>query len=265
MQSSTPRPPPATSSTTLGYIRVSTEEQSASGLGLDAQAAAIRAYCALRRLPDPQIIADAAVSGGRPLADRPGGAALLTKVAARGERHVIILRLDRAFRRASDALATIDQWRARGVHLHVIDMGGAALDITTAVGKLLLSVAACTAEFERDIIGERTRAALRVKRDRGERIGSIPYGFMLDSADDSGAMLVENPAEQRGLRIIERLAARGRPLRRIAAVLDRLQIPTKKGKSWQHQSVACIVRQLRRASAAASPSATSGALKSSST
>lgn len=251
--------------TTLGYIRVSTAEQAASGLGLDAQAAAIRAYCALRQLGQPEIIADAAESGGRPLADRPGGAALLTKVAARGERHVIILRLDRAFRRASDALATIDQWRARGVHLHVIDMGGAALDITTAVGKLLLSVAACTAEFERDIIGERTRSALRVKRERGERAGAIPYGFAVDPADAGGARLIEIAAEQHGLRVIDRLARRGRSLRRIAAVLDRLHIPTKKGNTWQHQSVACILSQLRRASAAASPSATSGAAKSSST
>lgn len=251
--------------TTLGYIRCSTEEQSASGLGLDAQAAAIRAYCALRQLDAPEIIADAGVSGARPLADRPGGAALLTKVAARGERHVIILRLDRAFRRASDALATIDRWRARGVHLHVIDMGGAALDITTAVGKLLLSVAACTAEFERDIIGERTRAALRVKRERGERAGAIPYGFALDPSDAGGARLIGVAAEQRGLRIIDRLAQRGRSLRRIAAVLDRLHIPTKKGNTWQHQSVACILSQLRRASAAASPSATSGAAKSNST
>lgn len=252
--------------TTLGYIRCSTEEQSASGLGLDAQAAAIRAYCALRQLDAPEIIADAGVSGGRPLADRPGGAALLTKVAARGERHVIILRLDRAFRRASDALATIDQWRARGVHLHVIDMGGAALDITTAVGKLLLSVAACTAEFERDIIGERTRSALRVKRERGERAGAIPYGFAVDPADAGGARLIEIAAEQHGLRVIDRLARRGRSLRRIAAVLDRLHIPPKKGNgSWQHQSVAGILAQLRRSAPAASRSATSGAAKSSST
>ena len=61
----------------IGYIRCSTHEQADSGLGLDAQAQRIRAYCTLKDLQLIDIIQDAGVSGGKPLASREGGQRLL--------------------------------------------------------------------------------------------------------------------------------------------------------------------------------------------
>ena len=63
----------------IGYIRCSTHEQADSGLGLDVQAERIRAYAALKGL-DIDIITDAGVSGGKPLAKRDGGQRLLSAI-----------------------------------------------------------------------------------------------------------------------------------------------------------------------------------------
>jgi site-specific DNA recombinase len=69
--------------TAIGYVRVSSEEQADSGLGLDAQRQRIRAYCELKDLHLATIFEDPGVSGGKPLATRPGGSRLLEKPARR--------------------------------------------------------------------------------------------------------------------------------------------------------------------------------------
>ncbi len=92
----------------IGYIRVSTEEQTSSGLGLADQRSRIEAYCRLRGLELTTIISDAGVSGGRPLASRAGGAELVSALRRRDVRNVVMLKLDRGFRNAADCLL---QWR----------------------------------------------------------------------------------------------------------------------------------------------------------
>src|SRR5215471_9943745 len=61
----------------LGYIRVSSEEQAESGLGLEAQRQRIAGYCALKELRLAEVFADPGISGGKPLASRPAGSQLL--------------------------------------------------------------------------------------------------------------------------------------------------------------------------------------------
>ena len=76
----------------IGYVRCSTQEQADSGLGLDAQAERIRAYCAMRKLVLADIVTDAGVSGGKPLAARDGGQRLLCALRqnkAQGNRSAV--------------------------------------------------------------------------------------------------------------------------------------------------------------------------------
>ena len=91
----------------IGYIRCSTHEQVDSGLGLDVQAERIRAYATLKGL-DIDIITDAGVSGGKPLAKREGGQRLLAAIRERKADAVVFLKLDRGFRNAGDCLATVE-------------------------------------------------------------------------------------------------------------------------------------------------------------
>jgi DNA invertase Pin-like site-specific DNA recombinase len=102
-------------------------------------------------------------------------------------------------------------------------------------------VLAGAAEMERNLVGERTRAALSVKRARGQRISRTPYGY--DLAPD-GATLVENPAEQTIIGEILGMRARGMSYPRIARALTGRGIPTKRGNShWRHETVAGLVKR----------------------
>ena len=224
----------------IGYIRCSTHEQADSGLGLEAQAERIRAYAKLKGLEHVEIITDAAVSGGKPLASREGGQKLLAAIRKRRADAVIVLKLDRGFRNATDCLSTVEQWDSNGVALHILDLGGNAIDTTSAAGRFMLVVLAGAAEMERNLTRERTRSAMAVKKANGHRTGTVPYGH--DLADD-GVTLVPNESEQAVIHEIKVMRANGKTLKQIAHVLSERGIPTKTGRSarWTHQAVARIV------------------------
>ena len=83
------------------------------------------------------------------------------------------MKLDRGFRNAGDCLATVERWERSGIALHVVDLGGNAIDTTSAAGRFMLVVLAGAAEMERNLTRERTRSALAGKRANGQRIGTV--------------------------------------------------------------------------------------------
>ena len=228
----------------IAYVRCSTQEQADSGLGLEAQSERIKAYCAMRglKLALTGIVTDAGVSGGKPLASRDGGQRLLAAIRDRQAEAVVMLKLDRMFRNAGDCLTTVEKWEKAGVALHVVDLGGNAIDTTSAAGRFMLVVLAGAAEMERNLTRERTRSALAVKKANGQRVGTVPYGFDLS---DDGVTLTENPAEQTTIADIRSLRAEGMALEAIADALTERGVPTKTGKSrrWSYQAVARILKR----------------------
>ena len=228
----------------IGYVRCSTQEQADSGLGLDAQAERIRAYCAMRESVLVDLVTDAGVSGGKPLASREGGQRLLAAIRQHKADAVVMLKLDRMFRNAGDCLTTVEAWEKAGVALHVVDLGGNAIDTTSAAGRFMLVVLAGAAEMERNLTRERTKAAMAVKRANGQRIGAIPYGFDLGT---DGVILVRNETEQAVIRDIQDMRANGTTLQGIADTLTQRGVTTKTGKSdhWTHSAVARIIHRLR--------------------
>ena len=226
----------------IGYTRCSTHEQADSGLGLDAQATCIQAYCSLKGLQLIEIITDAGVSGGKPLANREGGHRLLSVIHKQKADAVVMLKLDRMFRNAGDCLTTVEQWERSGVALHVVDLGGNAIDTTSAAGRFMLVVLAGAAEMERNLIRERTKSALAVKRSNGQRIsGHIPYGFDLDS---DGITLIENEKEQAVIRDIHSMRDEGMSFPKIAQCLSDRSILTKNGNgSWNQSTVRAILKR----------------------
>ena len=150
------------------YIRVSTDEQARHGVSLDAQEESLRAYCTMKGLPIAGVIRDEGVSAFKHLHTRPGGAELLRLVAKGEAANVVALKLDRLFRNAADALALTETWNRAGVALHLVDMGGSSMDSSSATGRMMLTMLAGFAEFERALISERTTTALTYKRDKRE-------------------------------------------------------------------------------------------------
>jgi site-specific DNA recombinase len=199
----------------VGYIRVSTEEQAHEGVSLEAQEDCIRAYCLMTRLELVRVIRDEAVTGATLIADRKGGAELLAAIGPDAAAHVAAVRLDRLLRDAGDALTQTRTWDRAGVALHLIDMGGQVMNTSTAMGHMFLTMVAGFAELERNLIAERTKAALAHKKAKGEAVGRAPRGLRIDDtrlapdAESDGLRLATRAQalRQRGLTFAQPLSA----------------------------------------------------------
>ena len=121
------------------------------------------------------------------------------------------------FRSASDCLAVVEAFKARGVSLFLLDLNGGADDVSgNGIARLFLTIVSAFAEFERDRIGERIRATKRAQKARGEFLGgTAPFGWRYDEA----RQLVPVPEQQRALRQMRKLRAEGQSLRTISAKL----------------------------------------------
>ena len=109
-------------------------------------------------------------------------------------------------------------------------------------GPGILTILSAIAQLEREEIAERVYEVLQEKIRRGERAGTIPYGFVLDPADPTGKMLTTHPGEQEVIGEAKRLRDDGCSYHRIAVELTRREIPTKKGNDkWIHTSVRRIL------------------------
>jgi DNA invertase Pin-like site-specific DNA recombinase len=206
----------------IGYARVSTDEQGASGLGLEAQTAKLRAYCDLYGHEMVEVVTEAA--SGKNLR-RHGLQSVLDALRAGKAAGLLIAKLDRLTRSVRDMGDLLEQHFSGNAHLLVV---AEQVDTSSAGGRLVLNVLMSVAQWEREAIGERTKDALKAKRSRGEKTGGgIPFGF-----DVLAGKLVENPAEQRGLRLIESLRAKGHGYHRIANQMNADGILTKTGRAW---------------------------------
>ncbi len=97
------------------------------------------------------------------------------------------------------------------------------------------------AEYERLIIKARTSAALQAKIRRGERCGSVRFGYDLST---DGKTLVSRADEQEAISVMHELRTQGETLRDIAAELNRRELKTKKGKSWRPMTISRILKRV---------------------
>src|SRR5262249_3872713 len=150
--------------------------------------------------------------------------------------HIVALKLDRLFRNAVDALSHVEQWEQAGISLHLVDMGGQSVNTGSSMGKMLITMLPGFAEFERNMIAERTTAALRHKKAHGEVYNHVPFGY--DAVD---GQLVPNPAEALIIARMTALRTEGTSYHRIADYLNDRGVPTKQGGTWRSQTVKNIL------------------------
>ncbi len=219
----------------IGYIRVSTAGQATDGLSLVAQRQRIERWCEANDYRLADVHTDAGISGKR-ADNRPALQRALSDACKRRGTALIVYSLSRLARSTKDAIGIAERLDKAGADLVSLSE---RIDTTTAAGKMVFRMLAVLAEFERDLVSERTTAALAVKRSNGQRIGAVPFGF--DLATD-GSTLIDNPAEQTVLIDIRAMRRRGLKLKQIAAELSERGIQTKTGRSaWGHQAVARIL------------------------
>lgn len=222
----------------IGYIRVSTAQQSEQGVSLQDQAEKIEEYCNFKDLNLVEIIADKGVSGGVPLASREGGQDLFHSIAENEIDVVVSVKLDRLFRDAADCLNTSKEWDNKGIALHLLDLGGSTLDTSTAMGRMFLTISASFAEMEKNLIQERTKNALQYKKTNKEVYGQTPTGY-----DRKGDKLVKNDKELELVKYIKKLRNAGNSLRKIADKLNDAGYKTKQGgQKWYASTVSYILK-----------------------
>ena len=205
----------------VAYTRVSSEEQAASGAGLAAQRAAILAEADRRGWHVVGVVEDAGFSGKN--LQRPGIIAALDALRHHRADTLVVAKLDRLSRSMLDFAAIMDRATREHWALVALDLG---VDTTTPSGEMMANVLATFAQFERRLISERTKDALRVKKAQGVRLGrdrAVPPEI----------------AER-----IRRKRATGASLSSIADGLNLDEVPTARGgKRWWPSTIGAVLRQ----------------------
>lgn len=209
-----------------GYTRVSTGAQAEHGVSLAAQRKSIEGYCELHDLELVCVFEDRGISG-KSTNGRPGLHKAIEGACTAPGGVLVVYSLSRLARSTRDAIDITERIDKCGADLASISE---RIDSSTPTGRFFYRVMASLGELERDQVSERTKDALAHKRAKGERIsGRIPFGF--DLHDDS-VTLLKNAAEQRTIKIIQRLRKKGLSLRAIGTELEKRGTPAKNGGKW---------------------------------
>ena len=206
----------------IGYVRVSTDDQNDSGAGLDAQRRAIEAKVASKGWQMMRIAKD--VASGKSLNGRHDLKAALAELKAHKADALVVAKLDRLSRSVPDFGSLLETARKQGWHVVMLDL---ELDTSTPMGEAMANMAMTFAQFERRMIGLRTKEALAVRRAQGVRLGR--------------ERMISPAIERR----IKQLRQRGLSYQLIAARLTAENIPTPSGAvvPWSWQTVAQVVNR----------------------
>lgn len=207
----------------IAYTRVSTDEQAASGLGLDAQRRQIEAAVTLHPEWDEVTWRSDNGYSAKTLV-RPALQQALASLQAGEAEALVVAKLDRISRSVADFVALVARSRHEHWEMVVLDLG---VDTTTATGEMIANIMASLAQFERRLIGERTSAALQALKARGVRLGRP-----VQLPDAVRARITE----ERG---------RGRTYAGIAGQLTQERVPTVQGGvRWWPSTVKAVLQSV---------------------
>lgn len=198
----------------IGYCRVSTEEQGDSKAGLESQEATIRAEVAHRGWELVDLRSD--VASGKSMRRRDELGRTLRDLRDGRADALVVAKLDRLSRSVLDFAGIMETASLEGWSVVVLDL---SVDTTTTNGKLIAHIMIALAQWERELIGDRTKAALVAVRARGTKLGR-PRGV-----DDET------------LRLIRILRDGGKSYAAIARALDAEGIPTAQGGRWHSATI----------------------------
>ncbi|WP_196614244.1 recombinase family protein [Escherichia coli] len=146
----------------FAYCRVSTLEQTTENQRREIESSGFNVR--------PQRIIEEQISGSVAASERPGFNRLLDRLES-GDV-LIVTKLDRLGRNAMDIRKTVEQLTESGIRVHCLALGG--VDLTSPAGKMTMQVISAVAEFERDLLLERTYSGIARARDAGKRFGRPP-------------------------------------------------------------------------------------------
>lgn len=149
-------------SRTFLYCRVSTANQFTENQVQEVKSAGFDIQ--------PNRVVEETISGSIAASERPGFQKLLDRMES-GDV-LIVTKLDRLGRNAMDVRQTVEGLANNGIRVHCLALGG--VDLTSAAGKMTMQVLAAVAEFERDLLIERTQQGLKRAKAEGKKLGRPP-------------------------------------------------------------------------------------------
>ncbi len=218
----------------VGYIRVSTDRQE---IGPEAQRAALESWCATRGAVLTAVFEDRGVSGGAELDKRPGLLGAVDAVRCYRAGVLIVAKRDRLARDV--VIAAMIERVARSHGAEVISADGVGNGDSPA-DQFMRTVIDGAAQYERALIRARTRAALAVKKAKGEKTGgNVPFGYRLGA---DGVHLEPRQDEQETVSRVLHLRSDGLSIRAIAERLNVEGTPSR-GACWHKTTVARLLER----------------------
>lgn len=215
----------------VGYIRVSTKEQARDGFSLEAQEKYILDQAKEHNIFLKKIYIDRGISGGS--TDRRAALAKMREELKCGE-WVIICYVSRMARNTIDLLSIADEIEKKGCHFLI---GELKMDITSSAGKLVLSMMASQAQFEREQVSEKVRSVIKHLKDTGKFRSKPPIGWMMNPDRNSIAVHIRNEDEMKVIKRIRNLRNKFPELKITAFTRkvneSKIKSP-RSGKNWHH-------------------------------
>lgn len=211
---------------TIGYVRVSTDKQADRGISLESQQERIEKYCDLYNLDLVGIEIDAGESACK--LERPALRRALRRLEIGDAEALIVIKLDRLTRSVRDLADLMDRYFQKDFALISVTE---SLDTSSATGRMVVNIIAAISQWEREIIGERTSAALAHLRGQGRYTGgAIRYGYTLGG---DGTTLEPEPEEQNVIDLARACLNGGFGLRATARKINELGLRGRNGGPFQ--------------------------------
>jgi DNA invertase Pin-like site-specific DNA recombinase len=221
----------------VGYIRVSTAQQGRSGLGLEEQREAIKSFASAEGFEVIRWVTEVETGSGADALERRPKLAEALRAAKRAQCPVIVSKLDRLSR----SVAFVSGLMSERVEFIVTELGRQAEAFT-------LHLFAALAEKERELISQRTKAALRATKRRGQKLGTHAQSrAVILRASRKGAAVVQQRAEERAEALrwsVEAALREGGSLRKAADLLNGKGIASPGGGRWTASNLLTVARRL---------------------
>ncbi len=231
----------------VGYIRVSTKKQEV-GVSLEAQEHRLKIYAEMYELDLVSIEVD--VASGKDIVKRPALKRCLAMLSADEVDGMLIMKLDRLTRSVRDVCFMVEKHFKEKRLISVNDQ----IDTQTPTGILMLNILTTFAQWERQVLSQRTCEAMGWLKEQGVKLGRLPFGYSYATPDDEENELddhgrrkiLENDDEQVTINRMIGLRKDGLSLQ---AICDRLEgdgHTTKRGGRWQPCTVDQIIKRTER-------------------
>jgi DNA invertase Pin-like site-specific DNA recombinase len=220
----------------IGYLRVSTDQQVESGLGLDAQKSACEKYAQKIGCEITEFFRDEGFSGSLSLEKRPG---MLNAISSLKKSDILLVAKRDRLGRDPLVLAMIESGVARK-GARIVSAAGEGTDSDDPSSILMRRIIDAFSEYERLVIKARTKAALKTKKDKQQRVGHIPFGYAL-AAD--GIQLEKNTHEFAIRETMRELRDSGLSIRDIVIELNKKNLYNRGETKWNHASLHRILKR----------------------